>query len=303
MIAEEFVGRTIQLFLVDGNTSGLIIATLHGWTGSIIVARNQTLPKLLARVETKRTGVYVLSGPDPDDPLKTRVYLGEADSILERLPKSAGERGFWELAAIITTSDESLTKGHVRYLEAELIAAAMAAGRANLDNAQKPDSERRYLPEADRANMQGFLRNIATVMPVVGFDFLKPAPKITSPQVNFRQASPLIRIEFVIEHRSGIKATMIETEDSYFVLKDSLAAKDADHASNTYGALRQSLIDQSKLVVDGNFYRFDEDVPFSSPSAAAAVVLDRNSNGRYEWKVAGTKMTYDGWQSQQSKEG
>jgi hypothetical protein len=39
-----------------------------------------------------------------------------------------------------------------------------------------------------------------------------------------------------------------------------------------------------------------EDVPFKSPSAAAAVVLDRNSNGRTEWKLAGTKVTYDEWQ-------
>ena len=178
----------------------------------------------------------------------------------------------------------------------------MAAGRASVDNSQKPDSEKRYLPEADRANMQGFLRNIPIVLPVVGFDFLKPAPKVSSPQINIPQTPSSTKIEFAIEHRSGVKAKMIETEDSYIVLRDSLAAKDADHASNTYGALRQSLIDKGKLVIEGNFYRFSEDVPFTSPSAAAAVILDRNANGRYEWKVAGTKTTYDEWQTQAASE-
>jgi hypothetical protein len=286
----EPVGRTIQIFLVDGAATGLTIATMHGWTGSVLVARNQTLPKLLLRPEAKRTGIYVLYGRDPENELKSRVYLGEADSIVERLPSSASERGFWELAAVITTSDESLTKGHVRYLEAELIRLTGNAGRSNLDNTQKPDSERRYLPEADRANMQAFLANIATVLPVVGFDFLKPAPQSKAPTT--KDAAP----EFVIEHRSGVKATMIETDDAYIVKKGSLAAKGAQYAWNSYSGLREGLIKKNQLVDDGEHYRFSDDVAFTSPSAAAAVVLDRNSNGRTEWKVTGTKTTYDEWQ-------
>jgi hypothetical protein len=298
----EPVGRTIQIFLVDGSTSGLTIATMHGWTGSVLVARNQTLPKLLARPEAKRTGVYVLYGPDPENNLISRVYLGEADSILDRLPTSAGQKGFWELAAIITTSDESLTKGHVRYLEAELIRIAVDAGRCTLENSQKPDSDRRYLPESDRANMQAFLSNIATILPVVGFDFLKPAPKAKIAQDVNLTPEKTKSVEFVIDHKSGIKARMFETEDAYIVQKGSLAAKDADHASNTYGSLRQSLIETGKLIIDGDFYRFTNDVVFKSPSAAAAVVLDRNSNGRYEWKLSGSKMTYDEWQKSLSQQ-
>ena len=290
MDVQEPIGRTIQIFLVDGTVSGLTIATMHGWTGSVLVSRNQTLPKLLSRLEAKRTGIYVLYGRDPDDELKSRVYLGEADSIVDRLPNSAGERGFWELAAVITTSDESLTKGHVRYLEAELIKLTAAAGRTNLDNTQKPDSDRRYLPEADRANMQSFLANIAIILPVVGFDFLKPALQTKAP---VRRADLK---EFMIEHKSGVKATMLETEDAYVVRKDSLAAKDAGYAWNSYSGLRQTLIKKGQLSVDGEYYRFTEDVPFSSPSAAAAVVLDRNSNGRTEWKLVGTRTTYDEWQ-------
>src|SRR6476619_3421374 len=133
----EPIGRTIQVFLVDGTATGLIIASMHGWTGSVLVGRNQTLPRLLARQETKRAGIYILYGPDPDIPAKNRIYIGEADAIMDRLPASVHDRGFWELVAVITTSDESLNKGHVRYLEAELINAAVSAGRAVVDNAQK----------------------------------------------------------------------------------------------------------------------------------------------------------------------
>jgi hypothetical protein len=47
------------------------------------------------------------------------------------------------------------------------------------------------------------------------------------------------------------------------------------------------LVQEGKLVPNdkGNFYAFAEDVPFASPSAAAAVVFDGNQNGRIAWKV------------------
>lgn len=42
-------GQTIQLYLVDGTPNGLIIASIHGWTGSVLVATQSTFGKLLAR--------------------------------------------------------------------------------------------------------------------------------------------------------------------------------------------------------------------------------------------------------------
>lgn len=118
--AAEIFGRSIQLFLVDGTPNGLTIASIHGWTGSVLVASQSTFSRRIARPEVDRTGVYILFGPDPGDALSMRAYIGEADSVRDRIKQSAGDRGFWEIAVVITTSDEALTKGHVRYLEARL---------------------------------------------------------------------------------------------------------------------------------------------------------------------------------------
>jgi hypothetical protein len=49
-------GRTIRLFLADGMPSGLIVASIHGWTGSVLVASQSTFDRLLARPEVDRTG-------------------------------------------------------------------------------------------------------------------------------------------------------------------------------------------------------------------------------------------------------
>ncbi|WP_339695793.1 DUF4357 domain-containing protein [Celeribacter baekdonensis] len=50
----------------------------------------------------------------------------------------------------------------------------------------------------------------------------------------------------------------------------------------------------------GDLLNIQSGFAFNSPSAAAAVVLDRNSNGRIEWKVKGSKQTYHDWQQAQA---
>jgi hypothetical protein len=298
----EAFGRTIQLFLVDGTPNGLIIASIHGWTGSVLVATQSTFVKLLARPEVDRTGVYILFGPDPNDALSMRAYIGEADSVRERIAQSAGDRGFWETAVVITTSDEALTKGHVRYLEARLIEMAIGAGRVSLDNGQAPSADKRRMPEADRANMEAFLANLRVILPVVGLDLLKPRPFATTKPTGSTPEAGEVRFE--IRHKSGVKAAGVEEDGEFIVLKGSEALKDAGYqGTNSYGELKQELIAQGVLAAsaDGKFYEFARPYSFKSPSAAAAVVLDRNANGRLEWKVVGSKLTYHQWQEERAK--
>jgi hypothetical protein len=298
----EAFGRTIQLFLVDGTPNGLIIASIHGWTGSVLVATQSTFVKLLARPEVDRTGVYILFGPDPNDALSMRAYIGEADSVRERIAQSAGDRGFWETAVVITTSDEALTKGHVRYLEARLIEMAIGAGRVSLDNGQAPSADKRRMPEADRANMEAFLANLRVILPVVGLDLLKPRPFATTKPTGSTPEAGEVRFE--IRHKSGVKAAGVEEEGEFIVLKGSEALKDAGYqGTNSYGELKQELIAQGVLAAsaDGKFYEFARPYSLKSPSAAAAVVLDRNANGRLEWKVVGSKLTYHQWQEERAK--
>jgi hypothetical protein len=70
MTAVDTFGRTIQLFLADRSPSGRIIASIHDWTGSVLVSTQSTFGRLLARPEVNRTGIYILHGPDPEDALR-----------------------------------------------------------------------------------------------------------------------------------------------------------------------------------------------------------------------------------------
>jgi hypothetical protein len=299
----ETYGRTIQLFLADGVPNGLIIASIHGWTGSVLVASQATFDKLRARSEANRTGLYILFGPDPEDALSMRAYIGEADIVKDRINQSAEERTFWETAVIVTTSDEALTKGHVRYLEARLIEMTSDAGRVQLDNGQAPKSDRRRLPEADRANMEAFLANLRVILPVVGLDLLKPRPRALTPTGTLTHQGE--ESKFELRHKSEVQATAIEEDDEFVVLAGSQALKNAGYVgTNSYGELKKELIAQGVLATTDaeSVYRFVKPYVFRSPSAAAAVILDRNSNGRREWKVVGSKLTYHEWQEQKTKQ-
>ena len=294
----EIFGRTIQLFLVDGSPNGLMIASIHGWTGAVLVASQATFSALTARGEVDRTGIYILYGPDLDDSLKMRAYIGKADSVRTRIVQSGNARGFWETAVVVTTSDDALTKGHVRYLEARLIEMALAAGRVSLDNGQEPSAEKRRLPEADRANMEAFLANLRTILPVVGLDLLKAQPRATVAS----GISVEVRTEnepmFIISHKSGVRAVAVEEDGEFIVLEGSEALKDTDYARNSYAKLKLELIAKGMLkpIPDTRRYEFTASYAFSSPSAAGSVILDRNTNGRTRWFVDGSKQTYHDWQ-------
>lgn len=296
-------GRTIQLFLVDDTPTGLIIASIHGWTGSVLVSTQSTFARLLARPEADRTGVYILYGPDPEDGLRMRAYIGEADNVRERIGDSAGRRGFWETAVVVTTSDEALTKGHVRYLEARLIEMTRSVGRVSLANTQMPDADRRRLPEADRANMEAFLANLKVVLPIIGLDLLRPRPQAITKNTTTTVSPVATQIEavetrFEIRHRSNVKAIAVEQEGEFVVLEGSEALKDTGYAHNSYATLKQELIADHILEPssDGKKYHFTHAYAFQSPSAAGSVILDRNTNGRTRWFLVGSKLNYHEWQ-------
>lgn len=291
-------GRTIQLFLVDGKPGGLRKATLHGWTGTLCIASQSDFARLLKREEVDRTGIYIFTGPDEETPGALRAYIGSATSVRDRLPSSAKDRPFWETAITVTTSDDDLSRGHAEYLEARVIAMARAANRVRLEQID-PKPEGRRLPEADVANMEEFLRNLAVVLPVAGLDMLKPQPSAVLRGETLGEAEAHGEVQFELLYKGEVLATAIE-EDGEFIVLEGAKARDRG-AKARRNILKQRLIEQGVLVPDGKTaMRFSRPHAFRTPSGASDVVLDYSSNGRKEWKVKGTNQTYHDWQEAQA---
>jgi hypothetical protein len=286
------IGKTIRLHLVEGDASGIMTTEIINWTGMILVAPRSQLAELAKREEVRRTGIYILVGPDPEQPARDAVYVGEGDDVLERLKKHDKDekKDFWTRCLVVISKDQNITKSHGRYLESRLVSLGQEAGRARIHNDTSPKIP--PLPESDVADMEYFLHQLKIVLPVLGLNFLQPRPLVNKTPGPSDSESPLFTLNVV-----GTEAYAREVEDEFIVLKDSTARKEGLKSWTSYKSLRDQLISDGKLVEKENsdFYVFTEDVPFKSPSAGGAVVNAGNINGRDAWKVSGTLQTYADW--------
>lgn len=302
-------GRTLRLFLVDGTPSGLVTAEIMNWTGHVLSGPRTLLPDLLKRPEVARTGVYFLIGPDSSQPNRNHLYIGETDDVSTRLKQhnrseEQGGKDFWERVCVVTSKDHNLTKAHAKYLESLLIKTTKNAGRAVLENGNQP--EYTALPEADIADMTFFMEQIRTVLPVLGYDFLRERPKVTAVAISgvnlpFESSSPLFMMS-VPKH--GISAQAREQNGDFVVLRGSTARDRWTSSHAGYQSLYQQLVTEGVLSdVNAGVRQFASDYAFSSPSAAAAVISGRPANGRTAWTTADGGETYAHWQEQRINQG
>jgi len=301
-------GKSIRLFLADGTPGGLLTAEIMNWTGHVVAAPRSDLAALLKRHEASRTGIYILLGDDPNSLGGTIAYIGEGDDVSKRLyqharPEDQGGKDFWDRAIVLTSKDTNLTKAHARYLESRLITLAQQANRAVLMNGTAPSPL--PLPEADISDMEYFITQVMIVLPVLGVNVLRAAA--TPPQVGahdgpimtaiLSQLSPIFELSL---KNSGITATAQEFDGEFTIFAGSTARRDWQGVDDGYKRLREKLEEDGTLALsaDGKCRTFTRNQVFASPSAAAAVVAGRSANGRVEWKVQGTGLSYGSWQSE-----
>lgn len=291
-------GKTIRMYLVDGTATGMLTAEIINWTGKVLVSSRSRLPEVAKRDESRRTGVYFLVGQDPENPHRDCIYVGEGDNVVQRLVHHDKDeaKDFWSRTILVVSKDENLTKSHGRYLESRLIQMSKAAGRARLVNGTAPACP--PLPEPDIADMEAFLQHIELILPAIGFSFLQPKPDVGI-ITDTNTASPLFSL-----NRVGATAKAREIDGEFVVMGGSTARRAGVESWTSYRGLRDQLVDDGKLVPasDEDFFEFPVDVPFSSPSAAASVIMARNANGRKEWKAEATGMRYGEWQESQLPE-
>lgn len=147
--------------------------------------------------------------------------------------------------------------------------------------------------------MASFAEQIRTVLPVLGFDFLRDTSKpLTITGDGLASESPIFVLE-IPKHQ--IKARAQEVDGEFFVLAGSIARASWSQSSHSsYQALHEQLSKEGVLAPHASgSLELTADQMFSSPSAAAAVVSGRAANGRTQWKVEGTGQTYGEWQDQQ----
>lgn len=291
-------GKQVRLFLVDGTPNGILAAEIMNWTGRIISGSRSDLNDVLGRGEANSPGVYFLLGDNPENPDRRQLYIGEADDVAVRLRQhnsaSVG-KDFWDRVVFLTSKDANLTKAHVRYLESRLISLAVLADRFELENDKRPPAVN--LPEADISDMEYFLSQAQIVLPILGVDAFRTRtlPVNTEGEAESGHTSPIFEMKVPIEQGSA-KGQDISGE--FVVAAGSHARSEWSSNHHGYERLYQRLVETGTLVKSGATTVFTRDHAFSSPSAAAAIVSGRPSNGRTAWKNPRNGQTYAQWQEQ-----
>ncbi len=263
---------TLKIFLAFGDPKRLRTAELSNWTGKAVAGPRNEFDKVLEREESLSTGVYFLTGIDPESNKKA-IYIGEAECVNDRIKNHLG-KDFWNHIAFFISKDENLTKAHIRYIEGRLIEIARSAGRSVVMNNQGSGSK---LPESDREDMEVFLEKMQQVLPVLGIEDFVPA--VSKEQSETKKDLLTCNIK-------DLSASGYLTPNGLVVLTGSQAVLQERSSAKKYPAVlsqRNKLIEDSDLKKDGDKLVFQKNIEFSSPSAAAAVIHGGSSNGLTSW--------------------
>lgn len=265
-------GKTIKIFLIDGDPNGRMSCELSNWSGKAYKIPRIKIKDCTDRDDLTNTGVYLLFGKNDDD--KDMVYIGESESILKRLNQHLTQKDFWNEAIIFISKDENLNKAHIKYLENRLHEIAKSANRYKLDNSIIPTQS--SISESDRAEMEDFIEYIKMLVNTLGHKVFDEKRQTIS-----KERGAVLYIKAV----RGADAYGEQSSDGFLVFKNSRAAGTiVASMTPNYISLRQNLIDDGLLIDKGDFLEFSEDCIFSTPSSAATIVLGRNANGLVEWK-------------------
>ena len=265
---------TIKIFLAFGDPKRLRTAELSNWTGKAVAGPRSEFDNVLAREESSSSGVYFLSGYDPESG-KPTIYIGEAESVKDRV-RSHLDKDYWNQIIFFISKDDNLTKAHIRYCEGRLIEIARNVDRAIVKNSQSSGSK---LPESDREDMEIFLEKLQQLLPALGVEVFVPA--LSHSKQNNKEN------ELLFCEIKGIKATAYLSPNGIVVLKGSQAVLEPRASSTKYPwsiTMRTKLAEEGSLIKEDDHLFFTKDVEFSSPSAAAAVIHGGQANGLTAWK-------------------
>src|SRR5690554_50642 len=266
-------GKTIKIFLIDGDPNGRMSCELSNWSGKAYKIPRIKVKDCSDREDlTTNTGVYLLFGKDDDG--KDQVYIGEAETILKRLNQQLTSKDFWNETIVFISKDDNLNKAHVKYLENRLHEIAKSANRYKVDNSIVPTQS--SISESDRAEMEEFIEYIKLLVNTLGHKVFEEKREFKPKQ---KQAT------FFIKAARGADGQGEPTSDGFVVFKGSKAAATiVNSMTSNFITYRQKLIDEGVLIDKGDFFEFTDDYIFTSPSTAAVMVMGRNANGLTEWK-------------------
>ena len=262
--------KRINLILHHGTPYGIKTAEMSNWNGKIIVCPRSALKQLSDLDIADAPAVYLLFNREDN-----LLYVGETDTLKARITHHTQTKDFWE--EMIACTSPELTKTEVKYLEHALHKRLQEDGLVELQNSVSPKTPtiRKEFQDA----MDEFIDHISDILLSLGFTFMGASQAV--------HQSAGEGIQVYCEGKDA-KSQGIYSENGLLVKAGSIIRTEMTPSTQEkYKQLQQTLSSKGLLEkYDENSLLLKEDHLFSSPSAAAILVLGRSSNGLLEWKTS-----------------
>lgn len=262
--------QTIQIFLPDGSPTSIREAEITNRLVKATLFPRAKMDEVSKREAVHYTGVYFLFGSD-EDGSSPMVYIGEGEDCFKRIQDHNRKKDFWSHCVVITTKTNEYTKTDVKYLEHYCLGQADKIGRFKTENGK--DSQRPSIPETREHDLLDNFETMKILLATLGYPLFEEKRKAKSTKELFycKGKSALAQGEF--------------TDDGLLVHTGSKCTLEESRTAGTWvSGLRKNLLDDGVLKEIDGMLIFEKDHIFSSPSAAAVVVLARRANGWMEWK-------------------
>ena len=273
-------GKSINLFLMDGDVNGRIKCTLANWTGLAFKIPRTSLDQCKDRPELKQTGVYFLFGQD-DQENQHFIYVGQAgvrkngEGILTRLQEhnKNPKKDYWTEAIALTTSNDSMGPTEISYLEHRFYALAVAAGRYIVKNGNDPTPGN---PTEEKiSELEDFIDNARIIIGTLGHKAFEP---LAATDLGADE-SPADQLLYCTQGKAN--ATGKRTSDGFVVLAGSRISDTVTRSCPPFALKKR---EQLKNLVVGSILQ--SDVLFNTPSGASDFVCGSSTSGWVVWKTA-----------------
>lgn len=281
-------GKSINIFLMDGDASGRIKCTLANWTGIAYKIPRTELERCKDRDDLKQSGVYFLFGMS-DETSRGVVYIGQAgirkngEGILNRLQehKRNPDKDYWTEAIVFTTSNNSFGPTEISYLENRFCNLAIEAKRYEVKNGN--DSTPGNITEEKESELEEFIDYAKVIMGVLGHRLFDPISQASVTTIETLVAKSdeddTLYLERTVKDAGKIEASGKQTTEGFVVMRGSRISLVGD--DSIPAAIKER---RKKAPIDKQGI-LQEDILFSSPSYAAIFVIGKSANGLTSWKT------------------
>lgn len=284
-------GKSINLFLIDGDSIGRIKATLSNWTGIIYKIPRPSLETCLEKGDISQhinhAGIYFLLGESSNG--TPSIYVGQANTrkngrgLIQRLNEHKSDENEWNEIVILTRQNDTLDAAELNYLENKFTNLAHKVNRYDVIN--KCDPSKGNISEEKQSEMDEFIDNCLAIVGILGikaFEMLND---------NFHAESSKTRVNksllFYAKSKLNAKATI--SNQGFILLKGSqinpIMNKSLKDSIRKLRKKYSNKINENNITTD--------DLLFHSQSAAAAFVTGCSTSGNIFWRTTDNKSPID----------